>query len=88
MHNRLKKYLTNKNKPATVITNQEIYHIKDGKIDQDFPGFPYDQSKENIIIPSNATGKRVAAADKTDCKKISSEQVDEAAFGASEKVRE
>jgi len=87
--------LSNKNKPEPAITKEEVYNHKDSKMDQDFPGFPHGQSKENIITPSTPTEKKVAAVDKTDGEKMTSEQIDEAAsdasggaFAATESVRE
>ncbi len=93
MTNRQKKYFGDKKKK--VITEGEVHEHADNKIDQDFPGFPFGQSKENLISPENEEDKKVAAVDKTDGEKMTAEQIDESdsdasggAFDATEKVRE
>lgn len=78
MQKREKKYFTTQQKSKLVISKQEVYNHTDKKIDQDFPGFPYGQSKENIITPTTPTEMKVAAVDKTDGEKMSAEQIVEA----------
>lgn len=93
MKNRQRKYFSDKKKK--VISEVEVHEHADNKIDQDFPGFPYGQSKEKIINPTTETEKKVAAVDKTDGEKMTAQQIDESdsdasggAFDATEKVRE
>jgi hypothetical protein len=83
MHKRLKRYLTNQLKAKPVISMQEVHNHTDNKIDQDFPGFPYGQSKENIITPTTPIEMKVAAVNKTDGEKMSAEQINESALDES-----
>ena len=95
MQKRLKKYLNYQKKAEPNISKKEVYNSTDSKMDQDFPGFPYGQSNENIITPATPTEMKVAAVDKTDGEKMNKEQIDEAAsdasagaFNATETVKE
>ena len=95
MQKRLKKYLNYQKKAESNISKKEVYNSTDSKMDQDFPGFPYGQSNENIITPATPTEMKVAAVDKTDGEKMNKEQIDEAAsdasagaFNATETVKE
>lgn len=95
MNNRLKKYLSNQQKAKPIISKQEVHNHTDNKIDQDFPGFPYGESKEKMITPTTPTEKKAASIDKTDGEKMNKEEIDEAAsdasggaFDATERVKE
>lgn len=75
---------------------EDVQKSNDNKIDQDFPGFPYGHSKENIINPLNEKDKKVAGTHYKDGEKInynssideSSSDASDGAFDAAEKVKE
>lgn len=83
MNNRLKKYLSYQQKSKPIISKQEVHSHTDNKIDQDFPGFPYGESKEKMITPTTPTEKKAASVEKTDGEKMNKEEIDEAASDAS-----
>jgi hypothetical protein len=95
MANRLNKYLNKQQNTKPIISKQEVHNHTDSKIDQDFPGFPYGLSKEDIITPVSPIEKKVAAVDNKDGEKMNAEQINEAAsdasgsaFEATEQVKE
>ena len=58
---------TNKDKAATKktsINKKDILQSNDKKIDDDFPGFPSNPSKQNMINPETKTDKLVSGTDK------------------------
>ncbi|MES1215199.1 MAG: hypothetical protein ABUT20_06775 [Bacteroidota bacterium] len=56
---RFQKYLdAHKTKPIT--SKKEIQKSPDKHIDQDFPGFPHGQSKEEVINPKTKSQKKTA----------------------------
>lgn len=65
---RSKTYFANQ-KTNPITNKQEVQQSNDNKIDQDFPGFPHGQSKENIIKPENATDAATADISNTDGEK-------------------
>jgi hypothetical protein len=62
---RLQKYLQTKNKKPTPLNDKnEVAGNPDKHIDQDFPGFPHGEAKEENINPKSATQKKVAGVKK------------------------
>lgn len=86
------------NKKTNPIQNKEaVQQSNDNKIDQDFPGFPHGQAKENIINPKTAADKETADIGNMDGEKRSTQflNTNEAAsdgsgnaFTATEEVKE
>ena len=81
---RSKNYFAGK-KNNPIQSKQEVEQSNDNKIDQDFPGFPHGQAKENIIKPQTDADAATAAIDKTDGEKRAPQftKTDEAASGGS-----
>lgn len=93
---RSKTYFANK-KTNPIQNKQQVQQSNDNKIDQDFPGFPHGQSKENIIKPQTKNDAATADVGNMDGEKRSAQflKTDEAAsdgsgnaFAATEDVRE
>lgn len=93
---RSKTYFANK-KTNPIQNKQQVQQSNDNKIDQDFPGFPHGQSKENIIQPKTKADAATADVDNMDGEKRSPQylKTDEAssdgsgnAFTATEEVKE
>lgn len=55
------------NKP---INKKDIAQNPDHKIDEDFPGYPYGQAKDEIIKPNTKQQEKVADVDKKDGEKM------------------
>ena len=67
---RTKKYFTSKRLITTPMKRKEdVSKYPDNKIDQDFPGFPHGQSRENIITPSTSNEKKIADVNNKDGEK-------------------
>jgi hypothetical protein len=58
-----------KNKPNALKNKVDIQKNPDPKIDQDFPGYPYGHSSENIINPSSGSEKKIADINNQDGEK-------------------
>jgi hypothetical protein len=96
--NRNSKYFASQKtrQPAPITKHIEVKNSNDNKIDQDFPGFPHGQAKENIINPKTANDKKVADVNNKDGEKRNyDKRIDEAAsdgsggaFDATEEVRD
>ena len=54
------KKIPQKEKPAPIISNEEIPVNPDPHIDQDFPGYPHSPSKKNAIHPQTKNEKLAA----------------------------
>lgn len=91
---RFNKYLQQKRYP---VNKEDIQKSNDSKIDQDFPGYPFGQSKEEIIKPATVQQEHIAAIHVKDGEKLNkadggiNEQNSDSsggAFDATEMVRE
>ena len=69
--NRNRQYFAaKKNSPNhPILKKEEVQQSNDNKIDQDFPGFPFGQSKENIINPITEKDKKIADVNNKDGEK-------------------
>lgn len=93
---RSKLYFANK-KTQPIQNHAAVQQSNDSKIDQDYPGFPHGQAKENIINPKTANDEKVADVKNMDSEKkqLQKPGTDElnsdgsgGAFAATEEVKE
>ncbi|MES2851144.1 MAG: hypothetical protein V4685_18985 [Bacteroidota bacterium] len=69
--NRNRQYFAKQKNSANqpITKKEEVQQSNDNKIDQDFPGFPHGQAKENIINPVTDKDKKTAAVNNKDGEK-------------------
>ncbi len=79
----MKKLNHHRKKTTPIKKQEEVYQHPDNKIDQDFPGFPHGQSKENLINPVSHKDKKTAAVQTTDGEKMNQHSIDEIQSDAS-----